>query len=209
VDLAAFILAGGKSTRMGQDKAFLSLGGKTLLERAMDAAREVTPEVWIVGDIAKFIPFGNVVEDRYRERGPLAGIHTALACTTKDFNLVLAVDTPFVQGGLLAHLVTIAFETGATVTLPRALDGWQPLCAVYRRAFREVAEAALRQGQNKIDPLFAQVKTRAVDQLELERLGFSGDMFCNLNTPEEWERAASEMGGRHLGRKSATGHDKA
>jgi molybdenum cofactor guanylyltransferase len=192
VDLAAFILAGGKSARMGHDKAFLRLNGKTLLERALELGSALTQEVWIVGDLKKFAPFGRVVADIYRGCGPLGGIHSALRTTRNDFNLILAVDTPYVQADFLAHLVGVAVEAGATVTLPRAGDGWQPLCAVYRREFASLAETALRQGRNKIDPLFAGVKTQVIESRDLEQLGFSQAMFRNLNTPAEWERARSE-----------------
>ncbi len=66
-DLAAFILAGGKSTRMGADKAFVTLDGRTLLARALELARSLTPDVRIVGDPAKFAAFAPVVEDVFRE----------------------------------------------------------------------------------------------------------------------------------------------
>ena len=78
VDVTGFILAGGKSTRMGTDKAFIEFEGHTLLERALSLARSVTPDVRIVGAREKFAPFAPVVEDIFRERGPLGGIHAAL-----------------------------------------------------------------------------------------------------------------------------------
>ncbi len=76
--VAAFILAGGKSTRMGTDKAFVEYDGRILLERALSLARSVTPDVRIVGSQEKFAPFAPVVEDIFRDCGPLGGIHSAL-----------------------------------------------------------------------------------------------------------------------------------
>lgn len=70
-DVAAFVLAGGKSTRMGSDKAFVMLEGRTLLARALDLARTVTGDVRIVGSVEKFAAFAPVVEDVFRECGPL------------------------------------------------------------------------------------------------------------------------------------------
>src|SRR5437899_1580697 len=93
--ITAFVLAGGKSIRMGRDKAFLQLGDRTLLLRALDLASTVAAEVRIVGDATKLAAFGPVVEDVYRERGPLAAIHAALLSTTTELNLMLAVDLPF------------------------------------------------------------------------------------------------------------------
>nr|MBA3916917.1 NTP transferase domain-containing protein [Terriglobales bacterium] len=76
--LTAFVLAGGKSTRMGRDKAMLEVGGKRLLERALETARQVAARVRIVGDPVKLSSFGPGVPDRYAECGPLGGIHAAL-----------------------------------------------------------------------------------------------------------------------------------
>ena len=192
LDLTAFIVAGGKSTRMGRDKAFLEVGGRTLLARALDVAGAVAQEVRIAGDAQKFAVFGRVVEDIYRESGPLGGIHAALEGSNTELNLMLAVDLPFVQPKFLKYLILRAQGTGAVVTVPHAGGGLQPLCAVYRRSFAKVAERALRNGKNKIDALFVEVETQVLGEEELSRAGFGAEMFRNLNTPSEWEQAEEQ-----------------
>jgi molybdopterin-guanine dinucleotide biosynthesis protein A len=196
LDATAFILAGGKSSRMGRDKAFLQLRDETLLAHALKLAGAVAEEVRIVGDATKFSPFGRVVEDVYRNRGPLGGIHAALSASSTDLNLMLAVDLPFVDADFLQYLLSRARESTAIVTLPRAAGGLQPLCAVYRRPFAEIAEEALRNGRNKIDSLFAKVGTCVIEDDELVRAGFSSEMFHNLNTPDDLKKAQSS---RHQG----------
>jgi len=176
---------------MGSDKAFLRLQGETLLTRALKVAGSVAEEVRIVGDGKKFAALGRVVEDTYCDRGPLGGIHAALSGTTTELNLMLAVDLPFVVPKFLKYLLVRARESGAMVTVPRAGSGLQPLCAVYRRGFAEVAETSLREGKNKIDSLFAKVTTCMIEESELVRAGFPAVMFRNLNTPEEFEMARS------------------
>jgi molybdopterin-guanine dinucleotide biosynthesis protein A len=190
-DVTAFVLAGGKSTRMGNDKAFLEFRGRILLARALELAAGAGREVRIVGDPRKFAAFGRVVEDIYIERGPLAGIHAALKSSATKLNLMLAVDLPFVPSDFLKYLISVARETTALVTVPHADDGLQPLCAVYRWEFAEVAEQSLARGKNKIDALFTEVETRILGPEELSEAGFSGQMFRNLNTPEEFDEAAS------------------
>src|SRR4029077_14438221 len=192
-DVTVFILAGGKSLRMGRDKAFVELGGQTLLGRALDVASAVTGDCRIVGDPAKFAIFGPVLEDIFRECGPLGGIHAALLSAKGELNLVLAVDLPFMEAKFLEYLIVKARETSAEVTVPQAGGGLQPLCAIYRRKFVEVPERALRERKNKIDPLFAEVATRVLDEGELTRAGFSPDIFRNLNTPEHWEEAKEQV----------------
>ena len=188
-DLTVFVLAGGKSTRMGSEKALLPWGKQTLLERVLGIAKTLSPEVLIVGNTAKFSSYGAVVEDVFRERGPLGGIHAALQASATDLNLILAVDLPLVEPKPLKHLVTQARATTAIVTVPHC-GGWQPLCAVYRREFLGFAEQSLHQGRNKIDDLFSQVQTRVIEGRELAKLGFSAKMFQNVNTPKDLEKAS-------------------
>jgi molybdopterin-guanine dinucleotide biosynthesis protein A len=176
---------------MGSDKAFLRFGDETFLSRALKVAGVVAEEVRIVGDSKKFAAFGQVVEDVYRERGPLGGIHAALSSSATDLNLVLAVDLPFVDSKFLEYLLLRARDSGAIVTVPRAGGGLHPLCGVYQRGLVGVAEQSLRDGKNKIDSLFGRVVTCVIEEDELMRAGFSVAMFRNLNTPEELEQARS------------------
>lgn len=192
--VTAFVLAGGKSSRMGQDKAFLRLGGSTLLDRALGLAKAAAGNATIVGSTSKFGGFGVVIEDKYPERGPLGGIHAALAQTSTDLNLIVAVDLPFLRLELLRYLIDQAQEIDrhaneALAFVPRSAERLQPLCAVYRRAFADRAEQSLRGGRNRINRLFSKVPTRVIKPQELKQNGFGEDVFRNLNTPEDWEDA--------------------
>ena len=178
---------------MGADKAFVTLDGSTLLARALELARSIASDVRIVGDPAKFAAFGPVVEDVFRDCGPLAGIHAALRTSQTELNLILAVDVPFVSPALLLYLIKRARSSAsATVTVAQTGGGWQPLCAVYRREFADVAEQSLRDGRYKIDALFAVPRTQVINQQELELAGFPAKMFRNLNTPEDLEAGQNE-----------------
>jgi molybdopterin-guanine dinucleotide biosynthesis protein A len=188
-NLTAFILAGGRSTRMGTDKAFVTLEGESLLARMLRLCRTLSNDVLIVGDRRKFGPFASVVEDIFPGCGPLGGIHAALQASQTELNLVLAVDVPFVSPALLQWLVARARDSNAVVTVPRALHRWQPLCAIYRRTFADVAEQALRTGRYKIDALFDEVSSNVIGEDELQSAGFSTQAFRNLNTPEELANA--------------------
>jgi molybdopterin-guanine dinucleotide biosynthesis protein A len=192
-----FILAGGKSTRMGADKAFVDFGGRTLLARALELAHSVASEVHIVGSREKFASFAPVVEDIFRDRGPLGGIHAALRSSRTDMNLMLGVDMPFVSSVFLLYLMGRARTLpAATVVVPRADGRRQTLCAIYRREFADVAEAALLAGRNRIDRLFEAVETRVIEEQELESAGFSSRIFRNLNTPKEVEEEQSAQSRR-------------
>lgn len=187
--LAAFILAGGKSSRMGggKDKASLRLAGQTLLEIMRAKAGTLTDRVFIVGGKQKFGPAA--IEDAFPNRGPLAGIHAALRSSPADLNLMLAVDLPFIEPAFLQYLASQAETSPAVVTVPRTAAGWQPLCAIYRRSFADAAEQALTAGRNKIDALFSAIPLRVIDEQELKRASFSPEIFANLNTPEDFGEA--------------------
>jgi molybdenum cofactor guanylyltransferase len=188
---AGFILAGGASSRMGTDKAFLEFQGQTLLARALSVAGRVCPSVAVVGDSARFSGYGTVVEDLYTGCGPLAGIHAALTSSAAELNLMLAVDLPFVSEDLLSCLFSAAEEGSSIITVPRTNKGVQPLCAVYRREFARVAESGLKAGKYKIDALFGGLSLRVIEEDELEKAGFSERNFFNLNTPAD-RRTAEE-----------------
>jgi molybdopterin-guanine dinucleotide biosynthesis protein A len=194
--ITAFVLAGGKSARMSSDKAFLELGGRSLLARSLDLARVVTPEIRIVGDPEKFAAFGPVVPDVYPGRGPLGGIHAALSASTTDYNLILAVDLPFIELSFLQYLMAAAQSANAVVTVPSVGGHFHPLCAVYRKAFLPAAERALAERRNKLDALFSEVPVRVISEEGLSAAGFDSAIFRNLNTPEDWEQAKQQFADR-------------
>jgi molybdenum cofactor guanylyltransferase len=194
--LSGFVLAGGKSTRMGQDKAAVTLNGLTLLQHALAALREVCSDVAILGKQELYGALGPVCEDIFPGCGPLGGIHAALSSSKTLFNLVIAVDTPFLSPEFLSFLVDRAIESGAIVTTPEIDDYTQPLCTVYSLDFCPIAEQALRQGNYKIVPLFPKDRTLVIKEAELRRFAFAADMFENLNTPEDLARARRRFSGQ-------------
>jgi len=184
-DVTVFVLAGGKSTRMGTDKAFVELNGRTLLSRMLDLARSVAADVRIVGDPAKFSQFAPVVEDIFPGCGPLGGIHAALRSSQTELNFIGAIDVPFLSAEFLEFVVAKSRASRATVTIARTSEGWQPLCAVYRKESADLAEQALHSGCYRIDALFNSASMQVIEEDELRKQGFSFGLFRNLNTRED------------------------
>lgn len=205
--ITGFVLAGGQSTRMaaGKDedrdkaKAMLAAGGRTLLETALTVLRAVAGEVFILGVAQRYGAFGPTIADVFPGCGPLGGIHAALTRTKTELNLIIGVDTPFLSPALLGYIVDRALKgrETKTVTAPVINDYPQPLCAVYSRKFLPVAEQALKAGRYKIVPLFARDRTLLISEAELEQVAFTREMFENLNTPEDLERARRRQAGRN------------
>ncbi|MEO6120205.1 MAG: molybdenum cofactor guanylyltransferase, partial [Terriglobales bacterium] len=144
--ITGFIIAGGKSSRMGTEKALLTVDGKTLIDHAIAQARVICEDILIAGPKETFSAYGRIVTDVHKDCGPLGGIHAALGRSETTLNLMIAVDTPFVTKEFLVYLAETARSADAIVTLPRTAAGLQPLCAIYRDDFLPIAEKALKDG---------------------------------------------------------------
>ena len=185
-DLSVFILAGGRSSRMGRDKALLPFGDETLLECMLGKARHLTARPFIVGRRDLYSRYGEVIEDIIPGCGPLGGIHATLRSTETDLNLVLSVDIPKATPLFLRWMADTASNNDAVVTVPQANGRLQPLCAVYRRSALGAVEGELQAGNFKVTGVFAHLPTRVIAESELAAAGFALDMFDNVNTPADY-----------------------
>lgn len=193
-DVSVFILAGGRSSRMGADKALLPFGKGNLLQLAVNNAKEISSNPIIVGAKERYSSYGDVVEDRFLRCGPLGGIHAALCATHTDLNLVLSVDMPLMAVRFLRWLVILGASGRELAIVPELQGRLQPLCAVYRRSARCVVEHALKQGGFRVDQIFPLLPTRYVRDVELVAAGFSLSIFLNMNTPAEYEAVRKMQG---------------
>ncbi|HEY6252103.1 MAG TPA: molybdenum cofactor guanylyltransferase [Candidatus Angelobacter sp.] len=195
-NVTGYVLAGGKSSRMGKDKAVLSLNGSTLLERAKAVVEQVCAKVFILGPRRLYGRFGPCCEDIYPDCGPLGGIHAALVNSDTPYSLVTAVDTPFLSPEFFDYMIERALNSSAMVTAPRIGGVVQPATAVFERSFLPLAEAALKSGKYKVEPVFPREQTLVLSEEDLGRFAKAGEMFENLNTPEDFERAQKRVSGR-------------
>jgi len=147
MNFSAVILAGGKSSRMGRDKAWLEIGGQTLLARQVELVREIgAREIYISGRAeTDYSEFGcRVLLDRFPEAGPLAGIEHALDKIATPLMLVLAVDLPEMTAELLQRLAADCPK--AIGIIPKLEDSIEPLAAFYPKAAHTLALAGLKRG---------------------------------------------------------------
>jgi molybdopterin-guanine dinucleotide biosynthesis protein A len=197
----AFVLAGGRSTRMGQDKALLLLDGRPLIKIALQKLRGLdTVPPRIAGARADLASYAPVVPDLHPGCGPLSGIEAALSATSRLLNLFLAVDIPMLPAHFLTWILQRAEITGALMTVPRVNGRPQPLCAVYHRDLLSHISASLLASEYKVMPVLTAAaggRAQSIDVFDLERvaaanaalLGFSPlplyRWFHNCNTPED------------------------
>ena len=176
-----FVLAGGRSSRMGSDKALLPYKGRTLVEHVAAQVHRAAGNITLIGDPDKYSYLSYpVIRDVYPGCGPLAGIHAALAASPADWNLIVACDMPELTAGLLARILRRAQSGNAHAVIPAGPSGLpEPLCAAYSLRALDGITQALERGIRKVmDGL------RGLE-IDLWRVPHSRP-FHNLNTPAEW-----------------------
>ncbi|MCP4405963.1 MAG: molybdenum cofactor guanylyltransferase [bacterium] len=174
---------------MKQDKAFLDIGGKMLIERVLEVVTPLFSNVLINSNTPRrFERWGvPVIPDVFPNTGPLGGIYTGLVHARTDHVFCVACDLPFLNPDLIAFMQTRA--SGCDVLVPKTSDGLHPLHAVYSRRCRTTIEARLREGRFKIFDLFPLVETRYVDEGHIRRFEPELKTFVNVNTLEELQLA--------------------
>lgn len=179
------ILAGGRSTRMGTNKAVLDFGGQRLIVGLLQKIRPLFPEVVIIAN--EFAPYADLevsmFSDCIPDKGSLGGIYTAVLHSTFPQTFCIACDMPLASPAVIAYLRDQG--PGYDVVVPRTEEGYQPLHAVYGKACLPRMEAMIRADNLKIDRLFPAVRVRTVEAEELRRLDPSLRCFVNVNTREE------------------------
>ena len=189
-DCGGFILAGGRSSRMGREKAFLEICGEPLVVRAARLAGAVCAFVTIVGPPENLAPLGlPAIADEQPHLGPLGGILTALAHAGTDWNLILACDLPFLTAGWLRYLVSRARASRSRVVLPVSAAGPEPLCAVYHRDALGEIRAQVARGVLKVTQALEGIAIERISPEEIVPFDPRGVLFQNLNTLEDYERA--------------------
>ena len=185
MSVSAAVMAGGKSRRMGRDKAWLDVGdGRPIVRRVIDVLAEVADEVFIVANDDRYRGLGlRVVADRFPDGGVLGGIATALGAAVHDRVLVAACDMPLLRPDVFRLLV--ARSEGSDAVVPRVGGEYETLHALYSKACLAPIERALASGRLRVISFFDDVRVRAIDEAELRAVDPDLASFTNVNTPEE------------------------
>jgi molybdenum cofactor guanylyltransferase len=187
--LTGAVMAGGKSTRLGRDKALLEIGGRTLLARTVVTLREVADEVLVIGPSEReaHAEGARVVPDAYPDTGPLGGIATALEAAAFPRVIVVACDMPFLNAKLLAFLCD--FDPGADAIIPRVDGATQQLHAVYSRNCLPIMREELAGKNYRIGVLIARLNVHYVEETEIRAHDPELRAFTNINTPDDLAEA--------------------
>jgi molybdopterin-guanine dinucleotide biosynthesis protein A len=197
--ISGYVLAGGRSTRMGTDKALLPLAGKPLIAHAVAKLSRVCADVHILSANQVLAAYAPLVPDLHPNCGPVGGVEAALAHTSRDWNLILPVDVPFLPAAALQTLAADAIASSQTARVFMFAQAGRPqpaVCMLHRQIAPSIA-AAIALGEFKLLPVLeaaahvlALQHNQPLDQF-LRVHPVSGDTlwFANLNTPQDFAAA--------------------
>jgi molybdopterin-guanine dinucleotide biosynthesis protein A len=190
-DCTGVILVGGKSRRMGLDKAFLEIDGIPLFERVLTVFRETFAKVILIGNNAeRYSGYDLPVHSDIYPGSAMGGLYTGLMHAESPHIFVASCDLPFPSSTVIRRLHSL--RKGCDVIVPASAGGFEPLFAVYAKSCREPMRCLLEQGNFCIFDLYPALNVRYVPIEELLRLDGGDRTFINVNTPEEFARLEGE-----------------
>ncbi len=188
MEISGIILAGGRSYRMGRNKALMDLDGLTLIERVARVLSRLCREIIVAGgDPAELEHLGYpLVPDIHPGCGPLSGIHAGLMAARNRYSFVSACDTPFLDEKLIGKIISEA--NGYDAVILKHGDYFEPLSSLYSKAFISAAEESIKNGAYKVTAALSLVRWKPLavgrdDIPDLEKTLF------NINTPRDYEKA--------------------
>lgn len=191
--VSGIVLAGGRSSRMGQDKTLLLVNTVTLIEKTVQELSKVVDEIIIASNHENkyHIPGTIEIPDSFPDMGPLGGIHAGLIRANYPYSFVVAGDMPFFTADLAEYLLSKC--KGYDVIAPEINGAWEPLCAVYSRNCLKPIEKFLAADRRKVFGFYPSVRVLKVKEEELANIGTAENIFCNLNTPEDYYRILEKI----------------
>jgi len=195
------ILAGGLSTRYGENKAFLQIGGVRLIERIADEMKGIFHQAILVTNQKRDFEYLKLpmVEDLIKGLGPLGGIYTGLSAISGQAGFFVACDMPLLHKGLIRYMVEIidAYEA----VIPSVGKWVEPLHAVYARSCLTKIKALIDDKRYQVRLFYDRLRVRYVREDEIRRFCCPQEAFLNINTPEEFDRIQSIMKAHGGGRQ--------
>ncbi len=193
-DVTGVILAGGMSTRMGQDKALLEFAGVTLIERVYQDLKPLFKEILVVTNTPEALAFlpCRKITDRVSDGGELSGLQAGLLASKTERICVVPCDAPFLSAELLTLMCQ--FSTDCDALIPVSLTGIKPLHAVYSRHCLAVLNDLLAHSDQSIEHFLARISCHYLSPADYQGITAAELSFCDLDLPEEYRSLISSPG---------------
>lgn len=190
-NLSTIILAGGKGSRLGQEKSSLIFGKKSLISHVVDLVLPLNTEIIVVFSQSQknIEPNLNarVVKDIFADKGALGGVYTGLVTSTTPYSIIVACDMPFLKLDLLKYMVKVA--EGYDIAIPRVDNNVEPLHAIYSRNCIKTIERMFSEGELRVSNLLQRVNVRYIDEQEFNIYDPEHLSFFNINNKNDLDKA--------------------
>jgi len=183
--VSGVILAGGKSSRYGRNKALVNVDGIPLIKRVLRVIEPLFPSIVLITNTPETYAFLNLpmFEDRIKGLGPLGGILTGLEVISEDAGFFVACDMPFLNSDLIRYLANV--RHGFDVVVPTFAGKFEALHALYTKNCLSEIEQLIHDGIYQTIQLLQSVSVRYVEESEIRRFDPELSSFSNINKPEE------------------------
>jgi molybdenum cofactor guanylyltransferase len=198
-DITGIILSGGKSLRMGINKSLLRIGNKFAIEIIVDLMKLIFENNFLSTNTFEEYEFLKLpmVEDVFKQAGPLGGIHSALLNSKTEKNFIISCDVPLMNREMIKY--TINIQTDSKIVISRAAGYLQPLVGIYHRSLLPEIEKILRitseentkHSHKSLHKLIESVGTEIIDPTPLPF--YSDELFFNLNNKKDYEFILSKI----------------
>ena len=191
IELTGILLAGGKSRRLGRDKAVERIGNERIIDRAIQRLAGITTSQTVVVDRLERIEELDIenkiryVVDSYSEAGSLGGLFSGLSESPTSWSFVAACDMPFLSTALIKFMMTKISDPSPDVVIPKFEGRLQTTHALYNKSCLEHIETRLKAGLLKMDGYFPKITVCQISENEFLNIEGSKDSFFNVNTPED------------------------
>jgi molybdopterin-guanine dinucleotide biosynthesis protein A len=191
--MTGIILAGGKNSRMGATKAFLTINRTRLIDIILKVYRNIFSEIIIVtNDPLDYMEFSDVVvvADIYKEKKALGGIYTGLFYASHENSFVIACDMPFLNKDFILYMTKLTGKHDIIVPLPD--DGYQPLHAIYSQRCLPAIKRLITADKLKITGFYKEMRLMTITEEQIKPFNPDGRLFLNVNTPEDLAELKTE-----------------
>lgn len=189
--MTGIILAGGRNTRIGTNKALLKIDSTTIIENTVSVLSPLFDSLIIVTNSPESYQFTGqkTVPDMEPGKGPLIGVYSGLLASQDKWNFVVGCDMPFLSRELISYMKE--FCNGSDVIVPRLDSYYESLHAFYSKSCLEFMKAQIDRGNLRINSLFSTLRLHEITREEIERFGDAHSLFFNINTLSDLEFARS------------------
>lgn len=180
VEITGVVLAGGESSRMGQDKSLLVFGEQKMIQYSIDAFKPFCKEIFISSSKKKHTEFNyKTICDEYTKIGPIAGIHSALKKSNTNFIMILPCDSPMVKKEFIQFLIS-QIDTTTKAIVPKYKNHLEPLFAIYHKSVLPIIEDQIGIKNYKLTNLLALIGAKTIEVQDRS-------CFVNINTPKDYQ----------------------